>query len=123
MIEALGIAGGDVSGYPFIESKEREQAEGPGQALLAVPAFLIQRGKAGNSGKVERVLSGNGHGRLLQYGDNYNAAARTPATRCLTIVADYPFCHANWLFPGLAILALTLHDDGKDGFTGVADIL
>src|SRR6185369_14613527 len=92
MIEALGIAGGDVSGYPFIESKEREQAEGPGQALLAVPAFLIQ--------------SGNGHGRLLQYGDNYNAAARTPATRCLTIVADYPFCHANWLFPGLAILAL-----------------
>jgi len=122
MVEAFGIAGGDVSGHAFIESEAREQAEGPGQALLAVPAFLIQRGKAGDFGQAEGVLSGNGHGRLREIRDNYNAAAGHPATHWLRVVADYPFRHATWLFLGLTILALTFHDDGKDRFTRVADI-
>ncbi len=47
MIEVFGIAGGDVSGDAFVESEAREQAEGAGQTLLAMPAFLVQRGKVG----------------------------------------------------------------------------
>ena len=47
MVGTFGIAGGDVAGDAFIESKTREQAEGSGQALLAMPALLLQRGKAG----------------------------------------------------------------------------
>src|SRR5882724_6794426 len=64
MIEAFGVASGDVSGNAFIESKSREQSEGARQALLAMPAFLFQRGEAGGSRQVERVLGGYGHGRL-----------------------------------------------------------
>jgi hypothetical protein len=64
MIEAFGVASGDVASDAFIESESREQAEGTGQALLAMPAFLFQRGEPGGSGKVERVLGGNSHGRL-----------------------------------------------------------
>ena len=50
MIEVFGVAGGDVSGDAFVESEAREQAEGAGQALLAMLALLFQCGKAGGSG-------------------------------------------------------------------------
>jgi len=36
MIEVLGVTGGDVPRDAFIESEAREQAEGGGEALLAV---------------------------------------------------------------------------------------
>ncbi len=78
MIEVFGVAGGDVSGDAFIESEAREQAEGSGQALLAVLALLGDGGKGRRSGNVERILRGNGHGRLQRFRDNYSAGDRRP---------------------------------------------
>src|SRR5882724_12256022 len=66
MIEAFGVAGGDVAGNPFIESKSRKQPKGARQALLAILALLRQSGKRWWSGQVERVLGSHSHERLQQ---------------------------------------------------------
>ena len=64
MVETFRIAGSDMTGDAFIESEAREQTEGAGQALFAMPAFFFQCGKPGSSGDVERILGSYGHGRL-----------------------------------------------------------
>src|SRR4029077_2239929 len=78
MIEVLGVAGGDVPRDAFIESEAREQAEGAGEALLAVLALLCDSGKCWRSGDVERVLRGHGHGCLLRLPHKYSAGAGCP---------------------------------------------
>ena len=41
MVEQFGIACGDVARHTFVESELPEQAEGGREALLAVPAFVV----------------------------------------------------------------------------------
>ena len=41
VVEPLGVPGGDVAGDPFVEPELAEQAERGGEALLAVPALVV----------------------------------------------------------------------------------
>ena len=41
VVRQLGVARGDVPGRPLTEPEPTEQAEGGGQALLAVPTLLL----------------------------------------------------------------------------------
>ena len=50
MIEPLGIARGDVAGPAFVKAIAREEAEGRGEALLAVAPLFGKRGKDGRAG-------------------------------------------------------------------------
>src|SRR5262245_1013139 len=59
-VRVLGIAAGDVAGDAFIEAEAREQAEGGGDALLAMQAlFGGRRELRGGEGELERA--GVGH--------------------------------------------------------------
>jgi hypothetical protein len=42
VIGPFGVAGGDVARDPFIEAELREQAEGPGEPFLSVPALFSE---------------------------------------------------------------------------------
>ena len=43
VVEALGVAGGDVPGHPLVEAELGEEPEPGGQALLAVEPLLLGR--------------------------------------------------------------------------------
>ena len=45
VVGQLGVTGGDVPGHALAEAEAAEQAQGAGQALLAVQAFLLHGGK------------------------------------------------------------------------------
>src|SRR5665213_989154 len=66
MVGSFGVACRDVAGHPLVEAELREEAEGGGQALLAVDALC--------GGIVERHLGWQGHD--LGHGDLLDAARR-----------------------------------------------
>ena len=51
VVEPLRVAGGDVTGHPFVEPELPEQSEGGGEALLAVQALVLDRLEGGELGR------------------------------------------------------------------------
>src|SRR5215469_17994412 len=61
MVGALRIARGDVPGHAFVETELGKQAEGGGEALLAVAAFLLWRCEFRNYGNLKDVCRRGTH--------------------------------------------------------------
>src|SRR5215472_10359708 len=61
MVGALRIARGDVPGHAFVETELGKQAEGGGQALLAVAALLLWGCEFGNCGNLKDVCRCGSH--------------------------------------------------------------
>jgi hypothetical protein len=53
VIEALGVAGGNVAGDAFVKAESRKEAKGRSEALLAVAAFF---GGIGENGRTRDAL-------------------------------------------------------------------
>jgi hypothetical protein len=62
MVGSLGVASGDVAGYALVESIGGEQAESPGQTLLAVATLFFLAGKTEPLGQLKNVGGSSGHG-------------------------------------------------------------
>src|SRR5215469_4658558 len=61
MVGAFGIARSDVPGHAFVEPELGKQAEGGGEALLAVAAFLLWGCEFGNYGNLKDVCRCGSH--------------------------------------------------------------
>ena len=77
VVEAFGVACGDVAGDPLVETAAREQPECGGETLLAVQPLLF--------GRCERPLTERldvGHGRIpsLRRGSSPNSVRRAGPT-------------------------------------------
>ncbi|MEY4362599.1 MAG: hypothetical protein RL391_1905, partial [Actinomycetota bacterium] len=88
VIGLLGVAHGDVAGHALSETEPTEDAQGTGQALLAIEALLLERVERRQREKVRVAQSGVGDRVVLGRGHE-------PEVRASTLGHEHPGDHVN----------------------------